>query len=131
MTDEGLVVSDGHILFAWPKRIWKEKSTKEGIKAPLWKLPKWGVEKYIVPHNGRLNLRVHPSISAQDAAALSCLFGSTGNDPRDISAFKGSGVKKMCRWHIFSQDRSGYAARREVTGRRGRRPLRGRKEYGK
>ncbi len=24
------------------------------------------------------------------------------------------GVKKMCRWHIFSQDRSGYAARREV-----------------
>ena len=25
------------------------------------------------------------------------------------------GVKKMCRWHIFSQDRSGYAARREVV----------------
>ena len=24
------------------------------------------------------------------------------------------GVKKMCRWHIFSQDHSGYAARREV-----------------
>ena len=24
------------------------------------------------------------------------------------------GVKKMCQWHIFSQDRSGYAARREV-----------------
>ena len=25
------------------------------------------------------------------------------------------GVKKMCRWHIFSQDRSGYAARRETV----------------
>ena len=35
-----LLVSDGHILFVWPKRIWKEKSTKEGArKAPSLETP--------------------------------------------------------------------------------------------
>ena len=29
-------VSDGHILFVCPKRIWKEKSTKEGRRKPLF-----------------------------------------------------------------------------------------------
>ena len=33
-------VSDGHILFVWPKRIWKEKSTKEGAQeAPSLETP--------------------------------------------------------------------------------------------
>ncbi len=35
-----LEVSDGHILFVCPKRIWKEKSTKEGArKAPSLETP--------------------------------------------------------------------------------------------
>jgi len=38
-TDEMLIVSDGHILFVWPKRIWKEKSTKEGACIPSLETP--------------------------------------------------------------------------------------------
>ena len=38
--DEEVFVSDGHILFVWPKRIWKEKSTKEEArKAPSLETP--------------------------------------------------------------------------------------------
>ena len=38
--DGEVFVSDGHILFVWPKRIWKEKSTKEGArKAPSLETP--------------------------------------------------------------------------------------------
>ena len=38
--DGEVYVSDGHILFVWPKRIWKEKSTKEGAQeAPSLETP--------------------------------------------------------------------------------------------
>ena len=38
--DGEVYVSDGHILFVWPKRIWKEKSTKEvARKAPSLETP--------------------------------------------------------------------------------------------
>ncbi len=41
-----VIVSDGHILFEWPKRIWKEKSTKEGArKAPSLETPSVRSEK--------------------------------------------------------------------------------------
>ena len=86
--DGEVFVSDGHILFVWPKRIWKEKSTKEGArKAPLFgNTPRCGGGNGIVPHNKRLNLSVHSSFSAQDAAAFWRLFGATGISPRYISA---------------------------------------------
>ncbi len=41
-------VSDGHILFARPKRIWKEKAAKEGLVEPplLWKPPRSPKHRY-------------------------------------------------------------------------------------
>ena len=83
--DGEVFVSDGHILFVWPKRIWKEKSTKEGRGKPLFvNTPRCVNRNGIVPHNQSRNLSVLTSFSAQDAAAFWRLFGATGISPRYI-----------------------------------------------
>ncbi len=99
--DGGIVVSDGHILFVPAKRIWKVVALRKcaggtflaktaaamprGGKllrptcSPLFEnSPSAEIENGAVPHNESLNLRVHTSFAAQDAAASRRLFGATG-----------------------------------------------------
>ncbi len=65
------------------KKNMERKTGQRGAqKAPLWKHPRCGKKKTIVPYNQIRNLRVHASISAQDAAAFWRLFVATGIFPR-------------------------------------------------
>ena len=70
------------------KEYGKKNRPKRGFKPLFGNSPSAEGGKYLVPQNQNLNLRVLASISAQDAAVSSCLFGSTGAVPRDVPSFK-------------------------------------------
>jgi hypothetical protein len=43
-------------------------------------------------------------------------IGAAGTQQENPTTASRRNVKKTCRWHVFSSDRSGYAARREPRG---------------
>ena len=98
---------------AGKKNMERKTGQKGAQKAPLWKHPRCGGKKCIVPHNQIRNLSVLASFSAQDAAAFWRLFGATEILPRNVFIHPAQGVGLVPSRNRKSPVGSGHCFRKQ------------------